>query len=189
MLIELDPVDRITAGAVGPPGSRVFFLQGRRGPQLVTLLVEKQQVQLIAAWVLEMLSRIGRDVEEGPPEADMDLEEPLEPEWQAGRLALGYDEERDLLFLEAEEAVPEAEEDAVEGEPGTAAAGGAVPDSADEPARVRFWASPEQMLALARHGAAVAAAGRPLCEFCGNPMEPEGHQCPALNGHGEVGEA
>jgi hypothetical protein len=29
----------------------------------------------------------------------------------------------------------------------------------------------------------VAAAGRPRCELCGNPIGPEGHVCPALNGH------
>ena len=49
--------------------------------------------------------------------------------------------------------------------------------------RVRFWATREQMLSLARHGALVCAAGRPRCPLCGNPMDPEGHRCPALNGH------
>jgi hypothetical protein len=27
--MDLDPVDRITAGAVGPPGQRTFYLQAR----------------------------------------------------------------------------------------------------------------------------------------------------------------
>ena len=48
MVIELDPVDRITADAVGEPGERSFYLQARKGPMLITLLVEKQQVQLLA---------------------------------------------------------------------------------------------------------------------------------------------
>jgi hypothetical protein len=39
VVIELDPVDRITTGAVGEPGQRVFYIQGRRAEQLVTLLV------------------------------------------------------------------------------------------------------------------------------------------------------
>ena len=182
MLIELDPVDRITAGAVGPPGERVFFLQGRRGDRLVTLALEKQQVQLIATWVVEMLSRIGRDTPEGPPEAEMELEEPFEPEWRAGRLALGYEEERDMLFLEAEEAAGDADEEAEDG-------GEEEPTEDPDRARVRFWATREQMLALARHGASVVAAGRPLCELCGNPIDAEGHLCPALNGHGAAEEA
>ena len=45
MLIELDPVDRITADAVGPAGERTFFIQARKAEQLVTVMVEKQQVQ------------------------------------------------------------------------------------------------------------------------------------------------
>src|SRR6266536_5187636 len=112
MLIELDPVERITTGAVGPAGQRVFYLQGRKGDQLVTLLVEKQQVQLLAASVVEILSRVGKETGQGPPEELMGLDEPLNPEWRAGRLSIGYQEERDLLMLEAEELLPEDDEEA-----------------------------------------------------------------------------
>ncbi|HEX2025853.1 MAG TPA: DUF3090 family protein [Actinomycetota bacterium] len=176
-MIELDPVDRITAGAVGPPGQRVFYLQGRQSDRLVTVVVEKQQVELLSASLVEILARAGKETGQGPPEDEMDLEEPVLPEWRAGRLSIGYDEERDLVLLECEEYVPgtdDAEEEEDEAEvvqPGT------------EPGRIRFWTSREQALALARHGAAVAAAGRPRCELCGNPMDPDGHICPALNGH------
>ena len=77
MLIELDAVDRITADAVGPAGARVFYLQGRQGDRLITLLVEKQQVQLLAASIVEILARIGRETGEGPPEKQMALDEPI----------------------------------------------------------------------------------------------------------------
>ncbi len=169
MLIELDPVERITAEAIGEPGERVFYLQGRKNDHLVTLLVEKQQVELLVASVVEILARIGKETEEGPPEEAMGLEEPVAPEWRAGRLSIGYEENRDLLLLEVEEQVPEEEEEE------------------REPERVRFWAGRDQMLALARHGAAVCARGRPRCELCGNPLDPEGHVCPALNGHRKMG--
>src|SRR6266511_2119037 len=112
MLIELDPVDRITADAVGEAGSRTFYLQARKDAQLVTLVVEKQQVQLLAASVVEILSRVGKETGQGPPEELMGLDQPLEPEWRAGRLSIGYQEERDLLMLEAEELLPEDEEEA-----------------------------------------------------------------------------
>src|SRR5438046_295611 len=122
MLIELDPVDRITADAVGEAGARTFYLQARKNAQLVTLLVEKQQVQLLAASVVEILSRLGKETGEGPAEESMGLEEPVEPQWRAGRLSIGYAEERDLLMLEVEELVPD-DEDEIEGEheegPGT----------------------------------------------------------------------
>jgi uncharacterized repeat protein (TIGR03847 family) len=178
-VIELDPVDRITASAVGEPGTRVFYLQGRQEQRLVTLLVEKQQVELLAASLVEILARAGKETGEGPGEEDMDLEDPVLPEWRAGQLSIGYDEDRDLVLVEAEELVPGADEGEEE----------APPPPRDEPGRVRFWTTREQALALARHGAAVCAAGRPRCELCGNPMDPEGHLCPALNGHRGFGQA
>jgi uncharacterized repeat protein (TIGR03847 family) len=138
---------------------------------LVTLTIEKQQLELLSGWVVDMLYRVGAETGEGPPEEEMDLEEPVEPRWRAGRLSLGYEQDRDMMFLEVEEMV-EAE-----------------PDEAEEADVVRFWATREQMMALARHGAAVCAAGRPRCELCGNPLDPEGHVCPALDGHHEIGEA
>jgi uncharacterized repeat protein (TIGR03847 family) len=175
-MIELDPVDRITAGAVGEPGERVFYIQGRQDDRLVTILVEKQQVELLSASLVEVLARTGKETGEGPGEEEMGLEDPVIPEWRAGRLSIGYDEARDLVLLEVEEYAPDEEEETEEPTPG-------------EAGRVRFWATREQALALARHGAAVCAAGRPRCEICGNPMDPEGHVCPALNGHREIGSA
>jgi uncharacterized repeat protein (TIGR03847 family) len=177
-VIELDPVDRITAGAVGEPGHRVFFLQGRQSERLVTILVEKQQVELLSASLVEILARSGKETGQGPSDEEMDLEEPVVPEWRAGRLSVGYDEDRDLVLLECEEIGADDQDDEDEDDDDDETLLGP-----EEPARVRFWATREQALALARHGAEVAAAGRPRCELCGNPIDPEGHICPALNGH------
>jgi uncharacterized repeat protein (TIGR03847 family) len=166
--MDLEPVDRITAGAVGEPGERTFFLQARTGDRVVTIGVEKEQVELLASSILEILASVDKEIGEGPAEDELELEPPLEPLWRAGRLSIGYVEERDLMLLELEELVPDAEEEA---------------EDAPDPARIRMWATREQMLALSRHGTAVAARGRPRCQFCGNPMDPEGHVCPAMNGH------
>jgi uncharacterized repeat protein (TIGR03847 family) len=184
MVVELDPVDRLTAGAVGPPGGRTFYLQGRRGQSLVTVVLEKQQVELMASWVVDMLYRLGQETGEGPSAEEMDLEEPLEPRWRTGRLSLGYEESRDMMFLEVEELVEEGEGDEEATEETET-----EETQKTEPDVVRFWATREQMMALARHGAAVCAAGRPKCELCGGPIDPEGHACPALNGHRELGSA
>jgi uncharacterized repeat protein (TIGR03847 family) len=173
--VDLGPVDRITADAVGEPGARVFYIQARAGRELVTLIVEKQQVQLLAASVLELLDDTAAAEAPADVGPEMGLEEPLDPRWRAGRLSLGFDEDRDLFLLEVEEFRPEAEEMEPE-DPRTLLAEG-------EPETIRLLASSEQMLALSRHGAAVVARGRPTCQFCGNPMDPEGHVCPAMNGH------
>ncbi len=177
--MELERVDRITAGAVGDPGERTFFLQAREGERLVTILVEKEQVELLGTSILEILATVGRETGEGPPSEELGLEPPLEPLWRAGRLSIGYAEERDLLLLEIEELVERDDVSGEEPEPPT-------PDDGPEPDSLRLWATREQMLALARHGAAVAARGRPKCRYCGNPIDPEGHMCPAMNGHRET---
>ena len=169
--MDLDRVDRITAGAVGDPGRRTFYLQARREDELVTVVVEKQQVELLSTSILEILAGVDEETGKGPGEEDLELEEPLEPLWHAGRLSIGYDEDRDLIFLQIEELVPEEPEEEPE-------------EERSEPERVRLRATREQMLALSRHAAAVVARGRPLCQFCSNPMDPEGHTCPAMNGHG-----
>ena len=174
--MDLGPVDRITADAVGEPGARTFYIQARAGTDLVTVIVEKQHVQLLAASVLELLEDAAPA---DPPieEEAMALEEPLDARWRAGRLSVGFDQDRDLFLLEVEEFRPSLDdldvEDPLPPEP----------SEEPEPETIRIWASSAQMLALSRHGAAVAARGRPLCQFCGNPIDAEGHTCPAMNGH------
>ena len=181
--MDLERVDRITAGAVGEPGERTFFLQAREGDRTVTILVEKEQVELLGTSILEILATVGRETGEGPPSDELGLEPPLEPLWRAGRLSIGYAEERDLMLLEIEELVEQDEPgDEADDEPGVESSS---EDEGPEPGRVRLWASREQMLALARHGAAVAERGRPKCRYCGNPIGPQGHMCPAMNGHRE----
>src|SRR4029453_18330115 len=162
--VDLERVDRITAGAVGEPGERTFFLQAREGDRSITILVEKEQVELLGTSILEILATVRRETGEGPPSDELGLEPPLEPLWRAGRLSIGYAEERDLMLLEIEELV---EEDEADDEPE-----GSAEDEGPEPGRVRLWATREQMLALALHGASVAERGRPKCRYCGNPIVP-----------------
>lgn len=172
--MDLGPVDHITADAVGEPGDRTFYIQARAGKEIVTVIVEKQQVQLLAASVMELLE----DAPTTEPVADattMALQEPLDPRWRAGRLSIGFDEDRDLFLIEVEEFQPDLGDLDIEDPRPT------VPGM--EPESIRIWASPAQMLALSRHGASVAARGRPTCQFCGNPIDAEGHACPAMNGH------
>ena len=182
--MELGAVDRITADAVGEPGMRTFYLQARAGDELVTVVVEKEQVVLLSQSVLELLAEV--PLETGPlDETELALEEPVDPLFHAGRLSIGYDPDGDRFLLEVTELDPDDEaEDEDEDE------GSALVDEdplalalGDEPETIRLWASREQMLALSRHGAEVAERGRPTCRFCGNPIDPEGHVCPATNGH------
>ena len=53
--IELNPVDFITVGTVGPKGRRLFHLQAGREKQLITLTIEKEQARALSEAVTELL--------------------------------------------------------------------------------------------------------------------------------------
>jgi uncharacterized repeat protein (TIGR03847 family) len=171
--MDLGPVERITVGTIGEPGARTFYLQVRSEDRLVSIVVEKQQVQLLTASILELLADLELETAVGHDD-DLDLEEPVDPIWRAGKLSIGYDHDAQRFMLEIEEYLPEPD---LEPDDPRLALADAVPDV------VRIGATSEQMLALSRHGAVVVDAGRPTCQFCGNPMDAEGHACPAMNGH------
>jgi len=166
MLYDLNPVTHITAGAIGTPGKRTFYLQGRQGTQVVTLAAEKEQIAALSSGIDQLLERLGTGSAMVDVNAlQMELSQPIEPLFRIGQLGLGYDADRALVVIVAY-AAPEEEN--------------------QETANVvRFWATREQMRALARHAAGVVAGGRPVCVLCGRPIDPEGHFCPKRNGHGQ----
>lgn len=168
-LYDLGDVHRITAGAIGEPGERVFFLQIDADAASYAITVEKQQVLLLGQSVRELLATVGRETRDVYDAERLALRLPVDPLWRAGRLSIGYDEPRDRFVLEVEELVRVDEDD--------------EPIGPEEPDLVRLLASRELMLALARHGEEVASKGRPICEYCGNPKDVDGHVCPAMNGH------
>lgn len=168
---DLNPVTHITAGAVGPPGKRVFYIQATQALKTITLLVEKQQVEALAAGIEQFVEELHKKNPDLPEATDyyesykMELQEPLEPVFRAGQLGLGYDEETDLLVLVAQELVTEE-------------------TPAEEAAAARFWATRSQLRAMGRYVLEISRqGGRPICGNCGQPIDPEGHFCPKSNGH------
>jgi uncharacterized repeat protein (TIGR03847 family) len=159
---DIPEVDHLTTGAVGPPGKRVFYLQARQRGQVVSWRLEKAQVAALVAYLAAMLADMPSPAEVEAP--DMDLIEPVVAEWVVGSLGVSYDEDADRVVIVAEELVEEGEEGA----------------------RARIGATREQIAALSVHGAEAVAAGRPPCPLCGQPLDPEGHTCPRLNGHRQV---
>jgi uncharacterized repeat protein (TIGR03847 family) len=166
---DLNPVERITADAIGEPGSRVFYIQARKGHRLVTVICEKEHVAALAFATDQILLSLADDDEDAVVEPDpaidagMDLEYPLEPVFRAGEVNLGYDQVSERLVVIAHELLDE--------------------DDESRPSVARFWATLEQMRAFSIRGQEVVAAGRPTCAMCGEPIDPEGHFCPRKNGH------
>jgi uncharacterized repeat protein (TIGR03847 family) len=174
--VELDPADSLTAGAVGQPGRRVFMLQATKGPDTYSWVLEKEQVTALARASYELLSQIGQHemtkelLGKGPLgaatpefEAAMALK-PDQPAFRidAGTITLRYEDGRnavELSFLELTES------------------------ETDLAATVKIVVSPRQLAAFGIQGMKVVAQGRPTCPLCGHPMDPDGHICPATNGH------
>lgn len=171
---DFNPVAHITAGAVGEPGHRTFYVQATQAKQMVSVVCEKQQVAALAEGTQRFLEEIASKYPERKTEEviygerTMALIEPIAPAFRAGQMGLGYDDENDLLVLVIQEIVAEGED----------------PENVEV---ARFWATREQMLAMSRHATKVVVAGRPICGNCGQPIDPEGHFCPRRNGHPPIG--
>ena len=165
--IELNPVTNLTIGTIGLPGKRTFYLQGSRGIQVVSLIIEKEQALMLAnsldSLLEELEQRYPRDTRETqePVWRDMRLREPVEDYFRVGNMGVGYNEDTDQVVLVAYELVEEDE----------------------DPQVVSYWATRAQIQALIQHAIDVVKAGRPICGNCGQPIDPDGHFCPNRNGH------
>lgn len=168
-----DPPQRFVAGTVGEPGQRTFFLQAADSGRVTSVAVEKQQVQLLAERVNAMLDEMMR-ARGGDPEIpalatddridQAPLETPIEEDFRAGTMTLAWDDDTKRVIIEVFALDEEAEE-------------GATGDEA-----MVVVLTPTDARAFCARATQVVAAGRPSCEFCGEPMDPAGHLCPRMNG-------
>jgi uncharacterized repeat protein (TIGR03847 family) len=181
-VIELDQVDALGAGAIGNPGERVFYIQADKADARLTVVVEKEQVALLAAEAIAFLDRIGQEYPEEAGESSTlhpsaaQVTEPAIPLFRARMIGLGFEPDRRLVLLELRERAEDDDEDEDE----TAVL--PVEDGLPEDGYVaRIFATRAQVRAMAARGAEAVAGGRPLCQLCNFPMDPAGHICPRWN--------
>jgi uncharacterized repeat protein (TIGR03847 family) len=166
---DLPDPEVFTAGAVGPPGQRVFYLQARDGDLVITVRCEKQQVAALADYFEGLLDDL-EPTPYGPPAGDLSLVEPVQEIWTVGPIGVAYDEPEDRIVVVLEELVVDEEEPA--GEAGEA-------DEDGDSVKVRL--SRAQVSGFVQLSRELVAAGRPPCRFCGLPVDPAGHPCPRMN--------
>ena len=202
--------DRFVAGTVGLPGNRTFFLQARKGSALVSVVLEKVQVQVLAERLALLVAEIGRrgvQVPEALAPSDDDtapLGEPLVEAFRVGTMTLGWDPEHEQVVIEAraqeevdedEDEAPDDDDDAADDDDDDDEAD-EDPDEDDEPVTleiddsdpdgpdlVRVRLTPLAARAFVERSLRTVAAGRPPCPFCGQPLDPTGHICPRKNGY------
>jgi uncharacterized repeat protein (TIGR03847 family) len=210
--------DRVIVGTVGQPGSRTFYLQVRTGRERVSVALEKQQAALLAEKIDEILDQLTAN--EGnqwsiPAETPLELvdneplEQPVDEDFRAGAMSLGWDPSTAQVVIEAypivdvdDEALPDSEDfdsalDAALAEvlnvPIEEVTDGRrngefedeFSDAMGEPDEILVVRMPVGTArAFASRTREVVGAGRPICPFCARPIDPEGHTCVLPDGLG-----
>ncbi len=164
--VDLGPVLRLDATALGAPGRRTFRLAATSRAGSAWLWLEKEELQVLGMTIEQLLGRLPLDPALAqslapPPGALAATETGDRPpiEFKVGRLSMGYDEHDDLFVLLAHEE---------EADP-------------DGPPTLRCQVSRRQLRGLSQQITAICAAGRPRCPLCGVPLNGPKHPCPRLN--------
>jgi len=171
--------DRFIAGTVGQPGDRTFYLQASEQSRLISVALEKQQVQVLAERIGSLLEevhrRFGADVPDDAPPDDLDtqpLDVPVEEEFRVGTMGLGWDAESKAVVIELLAISEEEVDEAV-----------VLDDTEEGPDAVRVFLSPSAARAFAERADRVINAGRKPCPLCAEPLDADGHICPRQNGY------
>lgn len=168
---EFDWPDRIVVGTVGMPGARTFYLQVRASAKLLSVSLEKEQSFLLAEKINEILDELMAgtgnpfSVPVSTPIELVDndpLELPIDEEFRAGAMSLGWDATTAQIVIEAFPAAPEDDDQIL-------LAGAA--------AKLMVRMPVGTARAFAKRTIEEVGAGRPLCPLCAEPIDAGGHTC------------
>ena len=170
---EFDWPERVVVGTVGRPGSRAFFLQVRDGRRTAAIGLEKQQSAVLADRIEAILNALMSDdgnrfsVPAAAPAELVDdepLDQPVQPEFRAGLMRLGWDPSTAQVVVEVFPFVETDDEPELE------------PDDS-ELLLLRMPVGTAR--AFVERTRQVVRAGRPACPLCGEPVDDAGHVCGA----------
>lgn len=180
--LHYDNPDRFVAGTVGEPGDRTFYLQVRQDRRLSCLVCEKRQVEVLANQISHLLDEItsrAMSTDTIPPAVEVaqdnrPLDAPITDDFRIGTMSLAWDSEAERVVLELfsedveQDITGIAEVDAETLQEGTMCVVSLTPAYARQ---------------FAARAHAVVSAGRPVCPYCRQPLDAEGHVCPRANGY------
>jgi uncharacterized repeat protein (TIGR03847 family) len=177
-ILLFDSPERFVAGTVGQPGERTFFIQAQEGSRLISVSLEKNQVQALADRLTYMLREIKQSdptiVIARLPKDDAPLSTPIEDEFRVGVIGLAFDAESQEIQIDLQAIAEDSAEepDFID-----------VDDLSGDQDILRVIVSPGEADKFAKRALIVVGAGRQPCPFCGGPLDPKGHLCPRANGY------
>jgi uncharacterized repeat protein (TIGR03847 family) len=155
------------AGTIGEPGERAFFIQARSKGRVISVALEKAQVQAIANRLELIVAEVRKSNPlisiESFPQDDAPLETPVDEEFQVGAISLAWNELDQILSFELYELEDDEQ------------------DEEGQVLEINF--SLGMAITFAQRSKALVSAGRLPCPFCGIPIDPRGHLCPRANGY------
>ena len=167
-------LSRFTVGTIGLPGERTFFIQIRKGTEVLSASIEKSQVAAMSERIHYMLKeiRLAHPLTERPVliRDSLPLDTPVMDEFRIGSIAIFYDENSELIQIDLRELNFNSEE--VHDE-----------ETSDDVEILRIFITATQALIFSDRADLVVAAGRQPCPFCGLPIDPQGHLCARANGY------
>ena len=103
-LILFDMPDRFVVGTVGQPGERIFFVQTRQGSRLISVSLEKSQVQALSERLIYMI----REIKHSDPtmiikrfaKDDLPLDTPIEEEFRVGVIGLAFESQSQRIQID-----------------------------------------------------------------------------------------
>lgn len=166
---EFDWPDRVVMGTIGRPGARTFYLQVRTAGRIASVVLEKQQAEILAEKLDEILDELmalkgnPHSVPASTPVelVDNDPLDPVEELFRVGAIGLGWDPTTAQVLVEAHRMAEDEFDELLERE--------------SETLLVRMPVGAAR--AFTRRTREVVDAGRPICSDCGQPIDPDGHDC------------
>jgi uncharacterized repeat protein (TIGR03847 family) len=159
-VIEFNEPQRFTVGTVGVPGERTFFIQAEDGPRLISVSLEKSQVQALADRLVFMLREIKQVIPnfliKDLPKDEKSLSTPIEEEFRVGLIGIAFDQSTELIQIDLQAVSEEDQEDAQFVD---------VDDLSSDRDILRISITPSEASRFSKRASAVVGAGRLPCPF------------------------
>ncbi len=170
--------------AIGQPGQRHFRLFARSPRGSAVMWMEKEQLNSLSLALDRFLAQLSggqwlrTEAQAGQRRqpASMPTSFPRTPDYdfRVAQIKIGYDDYHDRFLLSV---IPLE----ILLEPGQ------EPQAIiDEEAAVAFFFDLQQAQQLSEDITAIVSAGRPVCPFCGTPLDGSPHACVKQNGHHQI---